>query len=282
MRRWKVIGMAALLCLGLSLLVTLLPRESGVGETLRFADAEEEKLLYMMAAEISPEYEMETLKMQAVIDRTRCRKAQEDQTKEPAQLTPRELAQRWGENYSAYYEKFQKAIIATSGEVITCGGDYIYPEYHYLSDGRTRSMEEVYGRSDFPYLQSVESSQDMEEPDYLNVFFVKKKDFQEKCRQTWNLPGEAIENVTLDSAGYVRELTVDGRTISGEEMQRLLDLPSCSFSIKDAGDEYRIVTKGIGHGFGVSIYGANEMAKMGATYASILQYYYTGIEISAE
>ena len=274
--------MAALLCLGLSLLVTLLPRESGVGETLRFADAEEEKLLYMMAAEISPEYEMETLKMQAVIDRTRCRKAQEDQTKEPAQLTPRELAQRWGENYSAYYEKFQKAIIATSGEVITCGGDYIYPEYHYLSNGSTRSMEEVYGRSDFPYLQSVESSQDMEEPDYLNVFFIEKKDFQEKCRQTWNLPGEAIENVTLDGAGYVRELTVDGRTISGEEMQRLLDLPSCSFSIKDAGDEYRIVTKGIGHGFGVSIYGANEMAKMGATYTSILQYYYTGIEISAE
>ena len=34
--------------------------------------------------------------MQAVIDRTRCRKAQEDQTKEPAQLTPQELAQRWG------------------------------------------------------------------------------------------------------------------------------------------------------------------------------------------
>ena len=203
MRRWKVIGAAALLCLGLSLIITLFPKGSSRGEKLRFADGEE-KLLYMMAAEISPEYEMETLKMQAVIDRTRCRKAQEDQTKEPAQLTPRELAQRWGENYSAYYEKFQKAIIATSGEVITCGGDYIYPEYHYLSDGRTRSMEEVYGRSDFPYLQSVESSQDMEEPDYLNVFFVKKKDFQEKCRQTWNLPGEAIENVTLDGAGYVR------------------------------------------------------------------------------
>lgn len=176
MRRWKVIGAAALLCLGLSLIITLFPKGSSRGEKLRFADGEE-KLLYMMAAEISPEYEMETLKMQAVIDRTRCRKAQEDQTKEPAQLTPQELAQRWGENYSAYYEKFQKAIIATSGEVITCGGDYIYPEYHYLSDGRTRSMEEVYGRSDFPYLQSVESSQDMEESDYLSVFFCKEKRF---------------------------------------------------------------------------------------------------------
>ena len=185
MRRWKVIGAAALLCLGLSLIITLFPKGSSRGEKLRFADGEE-KLLYMMAAEISPEYEMETLKMQAVIDRTRCRKAQEDQTKEPAQLTPRELAQRWGENYSAYYEKFQKAIIATSGEVITCGGDYIYPEYHYLSDGRTRSMEEVYGRSDFPYLQSVESSPDREESDYLSVFFVKKKDFPgRRCSGCW-------------------------------------------------------------------------------------------------
>ena len=50
------------------------------------------------------------------------------------------------------------------------------------------------------------------------------------------------------------ERTDIGRTrdFEGGE-QRLLDLPSCSFSIKDAGDEYRIVTKGIGYGFGVSI-----------------------------
>ena len=65
------------MCLGLSLIITLFPKGSSRGEKLRFADGEE-KLLYMMAAEISPEYEMETLKMQAVIDRTRCRKAQED------------------------------------------------------------------------------------------------------------------------------------------------------------------------------------------------------------
>ena len=54
MRRWKVIGAAALLCLGLSLIITLFPKGSSRGEKLRFADGEE-KLLYMMAAEISPE-----------------------------------------------------------------------------------------------------------------------------------------------------------------------------------------------------------------------------------
>lgn len=283
MRKWKKMAITGVLFVVAPLLVTLSLRGMEEKDAIQFADAEEEKLLYMMAAEISPECEMETLKMQAVIERTRYKKALKENTTEPRSLTPQELVAKWGSrNYSTYYEKFQKAIISTSGEVITCDGAYIYPEFHYMSNGKTRSMEEVYERSEFPYLKSVESSQDLEGPDYLNVRFVKKKDFQEKCRETWNLEGEKIENIIMDSAGYVKELTLDGRVISGEEMQKLLDLPSCCFSFKESGDDYRIVTKGIGHGFGVSIYGANEMAKMGATYSSILQYYYSGIQISAE
>ena len=283
MKRWKIFLAAGVIFAAAPVLLTLGMRNLGDDRRMQFADAEEEKLLYIMAAEISPECEMETLKMQAVIDRTRYKKALQDQTKEPRQLTAQELAAKWGSrNYSTYYEKFYQAIIATTGEVITCDGAYIYPEFHYLSNGRTRSMEEVYGRSDFSYLKSVESSQDLEDPDYLDVTFIKKTDFQAKCRETWNLPGEKIENVVLDSAGYVKELTLDGRVISGEEMQKLLDLPSCCFSMKESGENYRIVTKGIGHGFGVSIYGANEMAKMGATYRTILEYYYSGIQISAE
>lgn len=283
MRRWKKTVVLTALFLAVPLLATLWLRGAKKEDAMRFADAEEEKLLYMMAAEISPECEMETLKMQAVIERTRYKKAVEDKTKEPRCLTPQELVAKWGSrNYSTYYEKFQSAIISTSGEVITRDGAYIYPEYHYLSNGKTRSMEEVYNRTEFPYLKSVESTQDLEAPDYLDVRFVKKKDFQKKCRETWNLTGEKIENIVMDSSGYVKELTLDGRVISGEEMQKLLDLPSCCFAIKESRDSYRIVTKGIGHGFGVSIYGANEMAKMGATYSSILQYYYDGIQISAE
>ena len=40
------------------------------------------------------------------------------------------------------------------------------------------------------------------------------------------------------------------------------------------------MTKGLGHGYGLSIYGANEMAKEGKTYQEILSYYYSGIEIT--
>ncbi len=283
MKRWKIHLTAGVLCMALPLFFTLYLKNQDSGSSWQFADAGEEKLLYLMAAEIPPEYEMETLKMLAVMERTRCRRAELDQTKEPEALTSEELRKRWGSgNYQAYYEKFAEAIISTAGEVITYQGNCIYPEYHFLSAGSTRTMEEVYGRTEFPYLKSVESRQDLEADPYLSVRFVKKTEFQKKCKETWNLPGEQIADIRLDGAGYVWEMTIDGRGVTGEEVQNLLGLPSPCFSIKESGNSYRIVTKGVGHGFGVSLYGANEMAKMGATYRSILSYYYTGIQIQTE
>ena len=37
---------------------------------------------------------------------------------------------------------------------------------------------------------------------------------------------------------------------------------------------------GYGHNVGMSQYGANAMAKQGYTYQEILQFYYTGVDIS--
>jgi stage II sporulation protein D len=45
-------------------------------------------------------------------------------------------------------------------------------------------------------------------------------------------------------------------------------------------DSYIFVTKGLGHGVGMSQYGANEMAASGKTYEEILKHYYTGIELA--
>ena len=52
------------------------------------------------------------------------------------------------------------------------------------------------------------------------------------------------------------------------------------FYIREIDGRVRIVTKGLGHGYGLSIYGANEMAKEGKTYQEILSYYYSGLEIT--
>lgn len=246
-------------------------------------DDQEQQLLLVMAAEISPESEMETIKMQAVIDRTRLAKAAEQQMTPPSSLSQQELIQLWGEeNYGSYLEKFQEAVISTQNQKIICKGDLIYPEFHYLSNGHTRNMKEVYERKDFPYLQGTDSLLDLQEENYMKVILLDKKKFQKKCRETWDIPGEDIGTITTDGADYVLTISIDDKEISGEEFTLAFGLASPSFTMRDVGKQYRIVTKGVGHGFGVSQYGANEMAKMGATYDTILKYYYQDVTITSE
>ena len=62
--------------------------------------------------------------------------------------------------------------------------------------------------------------------------------------------------------------------MTGEEFRNCLNLNSACFYLKEVEGKVRIVTKGLGHGLGLSQYGANELAKEGKTYREILQYYY--------
>ena len=56
-------------------------------------------------------------------------------------------------------------------------------------------------------------------------------------------------------------------------------LNSSCFYLKEVEGQVRIVTKGLGHGLGLSQYGANELAKEGKSYQEILKYYYQEISI---
>ena len=67
--------------------------------------------------------------------------------------------------------------------------------------------------------------------------------------------------------------------MSGEEIANRLDLNSSCFFIDENEEKIKIVTKGQGHGLGLSIYGAWNMAKDGKDYIEILKYYYEGVEI---
>jgi stage II sporulation protein D len=42
--------------------------------------------------------------------------------------------------------------------------------------------------------------------------------------------------------------------------------------------EIRAATKGLGHGLGLSLYGAEAMAKSGSSYKEILKYYYSDVD----
>ena len=82
-----------------------------------------------------------------------------------------------------------------------------------------------------------------------------------------------------EESGYVKTIQVGNSSVSGEEFRKVFSLNSACFYIREIDGRVRIVTKGLGHGYGLSIYGANEMAKEGKTYQEILSYYYSGIEI---
>lgn len=82
-----------------------------------------------------------------------------------------------------------------------------------------------------------------------------------------------------DSAGYVTELLADGKILEGETFRKGIGLASANFSIHKAGDRYRFLSRGRGHGLGFSQYGGNVMAKEGSTYREMLEFYFPGMEI---
>ena len=72
-----------------------------------------------------------------------------------------------------------------------------------------------------------------------------------------------------------------GKNISGLNIRKAFGLKSTNFTMS-FGDNYMVFeTTGYGHGVGMSQYGANEMAKDGASYRQILEHFYTGIEIES-
>ena len=85
--------------------------------------------------------------------------------------------------------------------------------------------------------------------------------------------------VSKDSAGYVLEVKVGEELQSGDTFRNTYGLASSSFELQSFSDSTRVITKGIGHGLGLSQYSANEMAKDGKSYQEILQYFYEGTEI---
>lgn len=263
----------------------------------------EEYLIGALAASIDPSCEPETLKAQAVILRTMVQKQYQNRDNrtggeidadmlQQEYMTLRQIKERFGEEFTAYYEKLQTAVKETEGCVIQYENIAVDTPYFYLSSGRTRSGEEVFGSADYPHLQSVESSADMLAPDYLCLYSYPKNQFRQKLQEMLRSydGGEEtpeayqtiqIGNITTeqDSSGYVLVLEVEGTEIPGEFVRNFLQLNSACFTIEEQTASVEITTKGIGHGVGMSQYGANEMAKSGEDFIAILQHYFTNIEI---
>lgn len=240
--------------------------EELLGNVNRTAETEEDAdmLFCIVAKEISADAPEECIKAQCVIARTNLKAAEKMGTELPGSMTMGELQELWGDYFSEAEGKIKEAIQETDGETLQYRNHYIYAAYHAVSAGNTRNMEELYPDSDMPYLSGVACYEDAQAPDYLSVLYLDQE----------------ITIEEKDSAGYVTKAQRNGKSYTGEELRGELGLKSANFSVTELEPgKIRIVTKGHGHGFGLSQYTAQKMAEKGEDYRKILQYFFPGTEL---
>ena len=239
----------------------------------------------ILAGETDGGYEIEALKAQAVVLRTELyRTEKEKQTILDKCLTQTQMKKKWGTKYEENLKKCQQAAQETKGIVL-----WYHAPFHQSSNGKTRDVQEVLGNADYPYITAKECPLDKAAEDEIQVHLIEYKEIQKRCREflvaeeqkkAENGYGyEDFEIQEWDSSGYVRKMRIGETICTGDQFRDALKLPSSSFSFYESPHGLKIATVGKGHGFGMSQWTAQEMAKDGKNYEEILQYFYEGTEL---
>lgn len=250
----------------------------------RSAEAES-RIPGIVAKEISASSSSEVILAQSVIARTNLYDAWETGTAEPEGLELSEMQTLWGEDFQKIYQRLKECTARTKGQVLLWNGNYIYAPYHAVSAGTTRNISELYKDVVMPYLQTVACPEDTTAEGYLGVLYWGKNEFLEKCIEAFpdaapESPSEIVVE-SRDTADYVLTVKIGEKMVTGEEFRSSFTLNSACFSITEVGEKVRIVTKGIGHGVGLSQHTAAHMAREGKDYREILEYFYPGAELGS-
>lgn len=240
----------------------------------------EDYIVGVVAGEMPASFNEEALKAQAIAARTYAMYKMKnsngtydlvtDKTNQ-VYITEDKMKSLWQENFDYYFEKIKKAVYDTKDLIMTYNGDIILSLYFARSNGKTEDAIAVFG-SNQEYLKSVESP----EENLTSEVTISKDKFCNKL----NISCDAINisNVLKSSSGRINSLNINGKTFKGTEIRTLFDLKSTDFDIT-IDSEIKFITKGYGHGVGMSQYGANKLAQNGKNYEEILKHYYQNINI---
>ena len=194
-------------------------------------------------------------------------------------MTYDDMKNTWKDNFADNLNKLNKIMEETSLLVIKYNGTLIQPYYHSLSAGVTRDGSEE-------YLKSADCPGDRENKKYLQTsvyscesFISAIKEINGEITLSSETPLESFQIVSRDNAGYITELQIGGSAIDVNVFTDKFALASACFDVDEYNGGIRIVTKGIGHGYGVSLNTAKNMAENGNDYAVILNYFYPGTAI---
>lgn len=257
----------------------------------------ESYLLGVVGAEMHSYWEPEALKAQAVAARTYCLYIKNRRGKHRDWDVSATQANQVYRGLSAETKTVQQAVKATTGEVLVCeqdGHEEIFCTFYSSScGGHTENAENVFGETvaplvgvECPFCADIARQKDF----YWKPVTMTMKQISDKLTEKYpslaKLDGivkiEVTEKGYLDRVTQVRLTGKNGKTdiVRGEDLRLSLDpsgrkLRSTLFRMKTKGQTVTFSDgRGFGHGVGLCQCGAQGMARLGADYQTILQYYF--------
>lgn len=184
--------------------------------------------------------------------------------------------------------RVEEAVESTRGIVVTHQQAPIYAAFSSTAAGPTEDAVNVWANKDLPYLKGVECPFDLESPYYQWKASVKIEQLEKNLRHQGFAVGTiaTITPIAFSRAGRVARLRIlhsGGETLlRGEDLRKAAGytvIPSTQFEVESIGAEVVFAGYGAGHAVGLCQWGAKELAELGYSYNSILQYYYPGTEL---
>ena len=255
-------------------------------------------LLGVVSGEMPADFEEEALKAQSLVARTYTLYKIVNGSKHDnadicdsssccqAWISKEDRLNRWEEDVrQSNWEKIEKVVNATKGKIITYEGKPINAFFHSNSGGTTDTATNVWGGTNYPYLQSVETSGEDAYSQYSSELSVSKEEFISEIKKyhsdfeiDFNKENQ-IEPLEYTDGERIKTIKIGNLKLSGVEVRTIFNLRSAKFEIKVEGNNVKFSVIGYGHGVGMSQTGADSLAKQGKNYEEIIKHYYTGVEI---
>lgn len=255
-------------------------------------------LCHVVSAEMPADYDLEALKAQAIVARTYTvfkinHKKHENadicdsSTCCQAWISKADRLARWEESKrESNWQKITDAVNNTKGKIITYHNEPIDAFFHANSGGKTEAPVNVWGGTNYPYLQSVATAGEDGYTQYASEVSLSQEELLNKLKTKYNdmvidfAKEEEIKIIEYTEGDRVKTMRFGNHELSGVEVRSLLGLRSANFEVSKQQDgSVKFSVKGYGHGVGMSQTGADTMAKQGSLAEEIIQHFYTGIEI---
>ncbi len=255
-------------------------------------------LLGVVSGEMPAHFEEEALKAQAVVARTytlykitngsKHENADVCDSAECCQawITKEYRLSRWEEDVrESNWAKIEKVVNSTKGKIITYDGKPINAFFHSNSGGSTDTATAVWGGTNYPYLQAVQTSGEDAYDQYNSEVSVNKEEFISKIKKYHSdfkidfNKEDQIQILEYTEGNRIKNVKIGNLNLSGVEVRTIFGLRSANFQINIEGDNVKFKVTGYGHGVGMSQTGADSLAKQGKNYEEIIKHYYTGVKI---